>query len=90
MEPSAGILLIADPFLKDPNFMRTVVFVLEHQSEGTFGFVLNRSYEYTLDQLVSEADGMKIPVFLRWPRTGRYHPFPASVSRSDTWQLQGD
>ena len=25
-DPAAGILLIADPFLKDPNFKRTVEF----------------------------------------------------------------
>ena len=47
--PAPGILLIADPFLKDPNFMRTVVFLCEHQDEGSFGFVLNKNYEYSLD-----------------------------------------
>jgi putative transcriptional regulator len=67
IQPAPGILLIADPFLKDPNFMRTVVFVCEHKEEGTFGFVLNRAYEYTLDQLISSAETLHLPVFYGGP-----------------------
>jgi putative transcriptional regulator len=37
-----GRLLVATPGLDDPNFSRTVVFVLEHNDEGAFGIVLNR------------------------------------------------
>ena len=67
IDPGPGILLIADPFLKDPNFMRTVVFLCEHQDEGSFGFVLNRSYDYTLDELVNGLDDLKLPVFYGGP-----------------------
>jgi putative transcriptional regulator len=67
IEPGPGILLIADPFLKDPNFLRTVVFLCEHKEEGSFGFVLNRQYENTLDELIPELDGHKIPVFYGGP-----------------------
>ena len=67
INPGPGILLIADPFLKDPNFMRTVVFLCEHQDEGSFGFVLNRSYDYTLDELVNGLDDLKLPVFYGGP-----------------------
>ena len=37
-----GRLLVANPALKDPNFDRTVVLVLEHEAEGALGLVLNR------------------------------------------------
>ena len=67
IEPAAGILLISDPFLKDPNFMRTVVFLCEHQQQGSFGFVLNRKYENTIDELIPELDGHKIPVYYGGP-----------------------
>ena len=67
IEPGPGILLIADPFLKDPNFLRTVVFLCEHKEEGSFGFVLNRQYENTLDELIPELEGHKIPVFYGGP-----------------------
>jgi len=67
IEPAPGILLIADPFLKDPNFLRTVVFLCEHKDEGSFGFVLNRQYENTLDELIPELEGHKLPVFYGGP-----------------------
>jgi putative transcriptional regulator len=37
-----GKLLVALPVLRDPNFDRTVVFVLEHSDGGAAGVVLNR------------------------------------------------
>jgi putative transcriptional regulator len=67
MEPSSGSLLIADPFLKDPNFMRTVVLITEHREDGTIGFVINRQYENTLDELLPEIDGQKLPVYYGGP-----------------------
>jgi putative transcriptional regulator len=38
----AGQLLVATPLLGDPNFERTVVFMVEHQEMGALGLVLNR------------------------------------------------
>jgi len=67
VDPGPGILLIADPFLKDPNFLRTVVFLCEHREDGSFGFVLNRRYENTLDELIPEVEGFKLPVFYGGP-----------------------
>ncbi|MEO6548122.1 MAG: YqgE/AlgH family protein [Ferruginibacter sp.] len=67
ISPATGILLIADPFLKDPHFMRTVVFICEHQTEGSFGFVLNKQYELTLDELITNFDGFPIPVYYGGP-----------------------
>ena len=67
IEPGPGILLIAEPFLKDPNFMRTVVFLCDHQEEGSFGFVINRTYEHTLDELMNDLGDLKIPVFYGGP-----------------------
>ncbi|MDT7752878.1 MAG: putative transcriptional regulator, partial [Pseudonocardiales bacterium] len=32
-----GTLLVAAPGLSDPNFRRTVVYVIEHRGEGTLG-----------------------------------------------------
>jgi putative transcriptional regulator len=38
----SGSALVAAPGLRDPNFHRTVVLVIEHQPAGTVGVVLNR------------------------------------------------
>lgn len=40
--PVGGRLLLATPPLVDPNFDRTVVYVVEHHDEGALGIVLNR------------------------------------------------
>lgn len=67
IEPGSGILLIADPFLKDPNFLRTVVLLCEHNEEGSFGFVINRPYGSTLEQLLPDMQGFSLPVFYGGP-----------------------
>jgi putative transcriptional regulator len=67
VQPAAGILLIADPFLKDPNFLRTVVILCEHQPEGSFGFVLNKQIEQTLGELLTDLEGYELPVYYGGP-----------------------
>jgi putative transcriptional regulator len=41
-EIADGSFLVASPELKDPNFSRTVVLVLRHDTNGTIGIVINR------------------------------------------------
>jgi putative transcriptional regulator len=67
IEPGPGILLIADPFLKDPNFLRTVVLLCDHTTDGSFGFVLNKKIEQTLDELLVNFDDFKLPVYYGGP-----------------------
>jgi putative transcriptional regulator len=42
LAPAAHRLLIAAPTLSDPEFFRTVVFLIEHDSTGTVGVIINR------------------------------------------------
>ena len=51
MRPLEGHLLIAAPDLLDPNFARTVVLLLKHDDEGSWGVVLNRPSETELTSL---------------------------------------
>jgi putative transcriptional regulator len=51
---ATGKLLIAEPFLADPNFARSVILLCEHGDEGSVGFILNRSTELTLGDLLPE------------------------------------
>jgi putative transcriptional regulator len=61
MDSSRGQLLIAGPGLLDPNFWRTVVLVVEHDDEGAFGLVLNRTSETTVGEAVPELDELVDP-----------------------------
>jgi putative transcriptional regulator len=40
-----GSLLIANPVLPDPNFSRTVILLCDHDEQGSFGLVINRSIQ---------------------------------------------
>ena len=51
-QPVKGQVLLAEPFLNDPYFRRTVIFLCEHNQEGSFGFVLNNYIEVELDQIM--------------------------------------
>jgi putative transcriptional regulator len=47
-------LLVATPWLGDPNFDRTVVLLLDHTPEGSLGVVLNRPSPLTVMETVPD------------------------------------
>lgn len=49
-----GQFLIAAKHLKDPNFFKTVVFLLEHNQHGAMGLVINRPSSVTVAQVLSK------------------------------------
>ena len=61
-------LLVATPPLDDPNFDRTVVFMIEHNDEGALGVVLNRpDPTLDLDDLVdADVTGITDDCFQLW------------------------
>jgi putative transcriptional regulator len=67
IEIAPGLVLIADPFLKDPHFKRTVIVICEHQPQGSFGFVLNKLYDQRLGELVSDIEYSDFPVYYGGP-----------------------
>ena len=46
-------LLLAMPQLADPNFARSVVLMIEHNDEGSFGLVINQPSTMTAETLLS-------------------------------------
>jgi putative transcriptional regulator len=54
MESLRGQLLIAGPTLLDPNFVRAVVLVGEHNEEGALGVVLNRPSDTAVGEAVPD------------------------------------
>lgn len=48
--PTKGRLLVATPPLEDPNFDRTVIYMLEHHDEGALGVVVNRPTDEILGE----------------------------------------
>ena len=57
--PTKGRLLLATPPLEDPNFDRTVIYVLEHHDEGALGLVINRPSPEELGDALSAWTAMQ-------------------------------
>lgn len=70
ISPARGTLLIANPFLKDPNFSRSVIFLCEHREEGSFGFVLNKKFSKNLNELLPDLLNFQLPVYQGGPVQG--------------------
>ncbi|VAX34911.1 UPF0301 protein YqgE [hydrothermal vent metagenome] len=64
--PAKGCLLISEPHLPDNNFERSVIFLCEHNEKGSFGLVLNKLSNHTLNQLVQNIEA-ELPVGIGGP-----------------------
>lgn len=53
-EIKSGTVLLAEPFMMDPNFKRTAVLLVDHGSDGSIGFILNREVEMRVDELIED------------------------------------
>jgi putative transcriptional regulator len=64
----AGGFLVSEPYLQDPQFFRSVVVLVEHNEQGTIGFVVNKPLnEVLLSELIDVPEGMEMTVFLGGP-----------------------
>jgi putative transcriptional regulator len=66
MSLSKGKIIIAEPFLGDKNFERSVAILCEHNEHGSFGLVLNQQTNLKLDDVVDNIYG-DLPLFLGGP-----------------------
>jgi putative transcriptional regulator len=65
-EAKKGKLLIAEPFIGDPHFERSVVYLCEHNEEGSFGFVLNQPLNLVLEDVLKDVSA-ESPLFTGGP-----------------------
>jgi putative transcriptional regulator len=54
LPPGPHRLLIATPALADPEFFRTVVFLIEHDETGTVGVIINRPSHAPVGQILPD------------------------------------
>ena len=57
--PAAGKFLVARREMRDPNFAKTVVLLLDYGSDGAMGLVINRPSHADLSSLASEFEGLE-------------------------------
>lgn len=63
----AGRVLISEPFLSDNYFHRSVVYLTEYNAKGALGFVLNKSLDVKLDDVMNGFTNFDIPISLGGP-----------------------
>jgi putative transcriptional regulator len=68
LQPEKGHVLIAEPFLKDAFFQRAVVLLVEHNAQGSMGFILNKKIGLRVNDFFDGLDKIPlIPVYLGGP-----------------------
>ena len=59
MELSRGKFLVASKELRDPHFFETVVLLLEYDSKGAMGLVINRPTTVKLSKVLPDIEGLQ-------------------------------
>jgi putative transcriptional regulator len=67
VKPEKGKLLISEPFLPDPNFERTIILLCENNSEGSFGFVLNKPSLANVSDVMDDIKDYDTPAMVGGP-----------------------
>ena len=90
--PEQGRLPISEPFMKDPNFKRSVILLASHSEEGSVGFVLNRSMDLKLEQVIEQFDETNFPIYDGGPvqRNGLFYIHTLGDAIPDSVNIMGD
>ncbi len=67
LSPEIGHVLIAEPFLEEKHFSRSVILISDHSEKGTVGIILNKPLSYQLNELVEGFPEFEASVFLGGP-----------------------
>ncbi len=62
-----GEILLAEPFMIDPNFKRSVVLLCEHEKEGSLGFILNKILDIKVNELISDFPEFEANIYYGGP-----------------------
>lgn len=64
---STGKVLLAEPFMQDPNFKRAAILLTDYSPEGSVGFILNKQLDMNIDSLVADFPDFQSTVFYGGP-----------------------
>lgn len=66
--PIQGSLLISEPFLQDAYFQRSVILLMEHTTEGSMGFILNKKTDLLVNSFFKDFQELpQMPIYLGGP-----------------------
>jgi len=67
LKPQKGRLLLAEPFMNDDHFSRSVIYMCEHDKTGSYGFILNNKLHIKLDEIIPDIEIPNINVYYGGP-----------------------
>ena len=67
LKATQGRFLISEPFSNDFFFKRSVVLLGEHNEEGSFGLIINKSVDYKLEEVTDDFPKFDTKVYLGGP-----------------------
>ena len=65
--PTQGSLLIAEPFVIDPIFERSVILLCEHHAEASIGLILNNKSHLILSDIFTKIKDSSFPIYIGGP-----------------------
>ena len=66
--PAQGSILISEPFLQEAYFQRSVVLLIEHNQQGSMGFILNKKTELIVNSFFKDLEEFpEMPIYLGGP-----------------------
>jgi putative transcriptional regulator len=63
----AGKILLAEPFMLDPNFKRAAVLLCDHGEDGSIGFVINRPLNHRINTILEDFPEFEAEVYFGGP-----------------------
>lgn len=67
IQPSSGYFLFADPKLVDSHFSKSIVFLMQHNAEGSLGFIINKKLDVMVNDLIQTPLQLDFEVFYGGP-----------------------
>lgn len=65
--PQKGRILIAEPFLPGSYFNRSIVFLVDHNQDGSVGFILNKPVDFPVNEFYKEFPDYDDKLFMGGP-----------------------
>ena len=67
LSPKKGRILLAEPFMMDDHFSRSVIYLCDHNKDGSYGFILNNLLNLKLNDIITDEDLPELDVFYGGP-----------------------
>lgn len=97
MKLERGNLLISYPYLEDDYFYRSVICMIEHNNEGSFGLIINKKMPHKIGEVLPILAHLDNPIYMGGPVDTQsiffFHPYKDlkdALYVSDGLYMNGD